>query len=154
MDDVAHIAAEDAVVLVLAFVGVAEFATLAQTVEVAPVVPASRFLAEIAGDGALVAQLRAGNDLGGIGKGAVAFANIGGLGDLGDGGHGAEPETAVRGGLDPAEFGDGGQGDDGVGGEDPVAETADEIGAAAVDSCVSVIEDGTAPHEWNRDEDS
>jgi len=42
MDDIAQIAAEDAVVLVLTLEGKADLATLSQTVEIAPVVPAAQ----------------------------------------------------------------------------------------------------------------
>ena len=52
-------AAEDGVVLVLAAHRVAELAALPQAVEVAAEVPAARPLAQVAADGALVAELRA-----------------------------------------------------------------------------------------------
>ena len=72
MDDVARVAAEDAVVAVLAGEGEADVAALAQAVEGAAVVPAAGFLAEVPADRALVAQLRARYRGGRLGEGGVA----------------------------------------------------------------------------------
>ncbi len=57
--DEAVIAAEDAVVGVLALDGEALVTALSQAVEFSPVVPAAGLLAEVAPDGPLVAQLGA-----------------------------------------------------------------------------------------------
>ena len=77
MDDIAQIAAEDAVVLVLTLEGKALLATLSQTVEIAPVVPAARLLAKIPADGSLVAELRAGDGLGCVCEPGVTLRNRG-----------------------------------------------------------------------------
>jgi len=70
MNDVAPVAAEDAVVLVLAGNSITLVSALAETMEPAPIIPAPRLLAEVAADGPLVSQL-------GLATSAAAWARAG-----------------------------------------------------------------------------
>ena len=142
MDDVTHVAAEDAMVLVLPLVGKALLAALAQTVEVAPVVPAAWLLAQIAAEGALVAELGAGNHCRGLGERLISPADRWVGRDVGNRGHGADADAAVGRGADAIELLDRRQRHHGVGAEDAVSETSQKIGAAGVDEGRPVVEDG------------
>ena len=61
MDDIATLAAEDAMVLVLPGVGITGFPPFSSTREASPIIPAARFLTDVTPYGALISQLRAGD---------------------------------------------------------------------------------------------
>ncbi len=90
MDNETILAAENAMVLVFAVYRIAVFSPLAQAVKFAPVVPAARLLAEIAAQGALVADLRTAHGRRPLGQGRIFLPDEGMGGHLGDGGQGAD----------------------------------------------------------------
>src|SRR5512146_2979158 len=125
-------AAEQAVVVVLTGGGETCVSAFAQAVEVATEIPAARTLAEIASDGALVAQLWSGDRMCGFGQHGIAFADCRMRGDLGKRGHRADAETSVVQRSDALQFGDAGEGDDLACAERAIAEAAQQIGTAGM----------------------
>jgi hypothetical protein len=140
--DVARVAAEDAVVLVLALVGETGVAAFSHAVEVTPVVPATRLLTQVAGERALVPELWAGDHLGGLVECPVASRDHVAVGDFGDRGQRTDTQTAVRGRRDAPQLRDPAQADHLVRDEHAVAQTPEQVGAAAVDARAAAFELG------------
>src|SRR3990172_1586428 len=98
MYDEAGIPAEHAMILVFAFHREARVAALARAGKVAAKIPATRALAEVPAEGALIAELRAGHGRCGLGQNRETFCDVLVGRDLGDGGHGADAQTAAAAG--------------------------------------------------------
>ena len=134
MHDEAVLAAEDAVVRVLALDGVALVPALAQAMEFSPVVPAAGLLAEVAPDGPLVAQLGARHLGGRHRQRPVLRSDDRVAGDFRNGGQGPDPKPSCRCCLDAPEFLEPGDADDGGDAKNTVAQASEQVGSAGVGS--------------------
>jgi hypothetical protein len=93
--DVAGLSTEDAVKLVFSAHSIAAIASLAETMKFSPIVPAPRFLAEIASQSPLVAELGACHLGGALSQARIEAIDQRAFRHLRDGGEGTDADSAV-----------------------------------------------------------
>jgi hypothetical protein len=128
MRDVTNAAAsQDAVELVFTLVGITAIPAFSQAVELSPVVPAPRLLADVSADGPLVPELTARRFQSPFCKGRITFQDNFIIGHFREGGERSDSQSAVFRLTYPPQVFELADADELLGGKDIVAKTAEEV---------------------------